>query len=316
MRIGVLQLAARLPRRERLRYLLRLWLNWAWVRPLLGALGGSPFAALLLRDPAILHRARRPYLAAAWPRRRRLAVVISHYRYLARPPLLPLARAVHCGDGLLLASLDASGHELLLHYTPRFGHEGEMTLSLGHPGQARRLASLSFTLDATDPAGPRMRIGCLQSDGGDDTLERIRHFTREHHGMRPKPLLIWAARRLAARLQLAQVCGIRDAAHVYRHPHYRRCQGAQLHSSYDELWQGAGGTARGAWFELSPGEERRDAAAIPARKRAQYTRRYAWLDALAEQMDCALAALQRTPSPRLPAAPGHAAGPLAAMAES
>ena len=36
MRIGAWQLAARQPQvRERFRYLLRLWLNWLWVRPLL-----------------------------------------------------------------------------------------------------------------------------------------------------------------------------------------------------------------------------------------------------------------------------------------
>jgi uncharacterized protein VirK/YbjX len=300
MGTGLLRIAARLPLRERLRYLARLWLNWPWVWPLLQQLRRSPFATLLLHDPAILNRARRPYLAASWPRHRRLAVVGSHYRFLARQP--GLAGAVYCGDGLLLARLDSGegAHELLLHYTPRFGHEGEMTLSLGHPGEARKLASLSFTIDATCTLHPCMRIGCIQSDGGDDTLDLIRGFTREHHGMRPKPLLIWAARQLAARLRLHRVCGIRDDHHVYRHPHYRHSQGARMHSRYDELWQEAGGAARGEWYELACGEDRRDTASIPSRKRALYARRYAWLDNLATQMDCAITGPRRSQPPRAP----------------
>ena len=317
MRIGAWQLAARQPQvRERFRYLLRLWLNWLWVRPLLRLLSNSAFAPLLLKDPMILHRARRPYLAASWPRRRRLDVVMSHYRFLLRLPLRGLAGAVYLGDGLLLANLGPGdeGHELVLGYTPRFGHEGEMTLSLGRAGETRKLASLSFTIDATDPGLPRMRVGCIQSDGGDDTLELIRDFTRLHHGMRPKALLIWAARVLAQRLRLALVDGIGDAHHVYRHPHYRRSQGAKLLSSYDELWQDAGGVARGEWFELAPGDQRRETADIPAKKRAQYKRRFAWMDALAAQLDHAVGPRVAPPLPfaaRTPPLPGRVALPAA-----
>ncbi len=291
MGIGAWQLAARQPGLcERCRYLVRLWLSWVWVRPLLDLLSDSIFRPLLLKDPMILHRARRPYLAASWPRRQRLRVVLSHYRFLTRHSLRNLVGTVYLGDGLLLGRLGAedSGHELVLSYTPRFGHEGEMTLSLGRPGEARKLASLSFTIDATDPRRPLMRIGCVQSDGGDDTLGLIRDFTRLHHGMRPKALLIWVARVLAARLHLAQVVGIRDGHHVYRHPHYRRSQGAKLLCRYDELWEDAGGIAQGEWFALEPGDLRRDLTSIPSRKRAQYQRRFAWMDALAAQIDHAL----------------------------
>jgi len=292
---------------ERCRYLVRLWLNWIWVRPLLRLLADSSLRPLLLKDPMILHRARRPYLASSWSRRQRLRVVMSHYRLLLRPSLRGLMGAVYLGDGLLLANLAPGdeGHELVLGYTPRFGHEGEMTLSLGRAGEARKLASLSFTIDATNPHLPCMRIGCIQSDGGEDTLELIRDFTRLHHGMRPKALLVWAARVLAKRLGLARVDGVSDVHHVYRHPHYRHSQGAKLLSCYDELWQDAGGITRGEWFELAPGDQRRDIASIPAKKRAQYKRRFAWMDALAAQLDHALGPLERAtparPSTRIAA---------------
>jgi len=315
--IGAWQLAARQPGlRERCRYLVRLWLNWIWVKPLLNLISDSVLRPLLWKDPMILHRARRPYLAAGWSRRQRLQVVMSHYRFLMRHPLRSLAGAVYLGDGLLLANLGPGdeGHELVLGYSPRFGHEGEMTLSLGRAGEARKLASLSFTIDATDQPLPRMCIGCIQSDGGEDTLGLIRDFTRLHHGMRPKALLIWAARVLAQRLQLARVEGIGDAHHVYRHPHYSHSQGAKLLSSYDELWQDAGGLARGEWFELTPGDQRREIETIPAKKRAQYKRRFAWLDTLVTQLDHALGPLDRIAplrpvAARTAPAPGWAALP-------
>ncbi|MDR3416278.1 MAG: DUF535 family protein [Nevskia sp.] len=307
MSIRVWELSARIPRRkERLRYAARIWLCWPWVAPLLRLLAGSPLEPLLRRDPMILHRARRPYLSSSWSRARRLQAVVGHYRFVMQHLGTAFVVPVYLRDGLFLAGLDKSerGYELFLSYEPRFGNEGEITLSLRRRADRRRLCSLTFTIDPSGPGGLALRIGCIHADNGADTLELIRDFTRDYHGMRPKALLLWASRQLADRLGAHSVMGIRDSRHVYQHGHYARSYGGHVRCSYEELWLEAGGSAYGDWIEMSATTPPREPGDIPARKRARYARRYHWLNAMATDLRRSIDAV----TPRIAPAYGTAAG--------
>jgi uncharacterized protein VirK/YbjX len=74
------------------------------------------------------------------------------------------------------------------------------------------------------------------------------------------------------------------------------CPGAQIFSSYDTAWIECGGfPVDDAFFEMSPHLTQRPAKDTASRKRAQYRRRYAKIDAIAQQIGDALA---QAPRPR------------------
>jgi uncharacterized protein len=94
---------------------------------------------------------------------------------------------------------------------------------------------------------------------------------------------VTAFRLLCGSLGVTHILAISDAKRICSNS-YRR-PGEQIFSSYDSAWIECGAVPRDdAFFELSPRLTQRPAKDIPSRKRAQYRRRYAMLNAIAQQI--------------------------------
>jgi uncharacterized protein len=252
------------------------------------------------RQPSLLANVIHPYLNVDWRFDQKLDAISGHYKLLTgRLAILHLPPHA----SIVLADLgDAT--QIRLHKSPYFDHEGELTVSLFTSYQ--RVYSLTFTL-AEIGAELVAYAGGLQGLRSSKAVEIYRSLTHHMCGLRPRDLLVTAFRLLCGSLGIARILAISDSKRIcskYRSP------GGQVLSSYESAWTECGGLPiNDAFFELSPRITRRSASDIPSRKRAQYRRRYAMLDAVAQQIDDAVGGVPRDRSPPATGEPsvGHVA---------
>jgi uncharacterized protein len=271
---------APMTRRAQTMYLLRCAVHFGALREWFGDATNPALQEELLRRPSLIGCIRRPYMNGAWPVERKMEAIRQHYLLLSQE----FAFLRFCPEAAAgLACLD-EGLEIRLDKAPWFEHEGEITINL-FKGDAR-LYSLVFTLGA--PAGRRVAyVGALQGFGNAEALATYRELTHRLHGLRPRDLLITAFRHLCVALDVERILAAGDGASVSRSAYFRKT--VTVHAKYDEAWAENGGTlAEEGFFALDPHFKPRDAAEIPSRKRAQYRRRYEFLEALRQQIDASV----------------------------
>jgi uncharacterized protein len=230
----------------------------------------------LAQRPSLIMCVIHPYLNADWRFEQRLEKISEHYRLLngrlGSLRFIPPA---------FIALADVGGDiQIRLHKYVYTEHEGELTISLYRGDQ--RLYSLTFTLGQI--GGQLVAyVGALQGLGGSEALEIYRSLTHRMHGLRTRDLLVTAFRLLCCSLGVARILAISDRKRICSNSYHN--SGTQTFSSFDNAWIECGGVAvDDAFFELSPRLVQRAAEDTPSRKRAQYRRRYAMIDAMAQQI--------------------------------
>uniref|UniRef100_UPI002931BE1D VirK/YbjX family protein n=1 Tax=Clavibacter michiganensis TaxID=28447 RepID=UPI002931BE1D len=128
-------------------------------------------------------------------------------------------------------------------------------------------------------------IGGLQGPRKHISSDVIRDATKAAHGVFPKRLLMEAVFILAAQCGVQAITAVGDTTHVFRSLRYRHSKGDKFFASYGEFWLALGGEMRGdELFTLPLSMARKDLEEIASKKRAEYRRRYALLDTLAQQV--------------------------------
>ncbi len=235
--------------------------------------------------PSLMACVIHPYLNVDWRFDQKLDMISRHYKLLngrlgaLRFP--PLA-------SIILADL-GSATQIRLHKSLFFEHEGEMTVSLLKSDQ--RLYSLTFTLGQFG-AELTAYVGGLQGHRSPKAVEIYRSLTRTMHGLRPRDLLVAAFRLMCGAVGVARILAISDQKRICSNSYH--CPREQIFSSFDRAWIECGGVRMDdAFFELSPCLTQRSAEDIPPRKRAQYRRRYAMVDSIAQQIGDVVSHAQR-----------------------
>jgi len=261
---------------------LEIWANWYEF------LETSPFGRIANFYPRIYEKPFRPYLHKDLDSRERCRLLLQHYGFLAKHAPVGLVDAVLTNQPFLLneQSLGELEQPLVVNltYAKHMQQEGELTLSVGPLAsldsfqQHAWIASLTFIV-RPGSAGWEIAVGGVQGGHAETGKEDAKTATRVFHGLRPKHLLIHVLREIAACWGIARIYGISNAAHSLTRKRY---QGRiTIKSSYDELWDEAGGQPDGYGYYLLPlHQARRAMESIPSRKRAQYQRRYRLLDAI------------------------------------
>jgi uncharacterized protein VirK/YbjX len=230
----------------------------------------------LAQRPSLIMCAIHPYLNADWRFEQKLEKISEHYRLLNGR--LGILRFI---PPALIVLADVGGDiQIRLHKYAYTEHEGELTISLYRGDQ--RLYSLTFTLGQIG-AQLVAYAGALQGLGSSEALEIYRSLTHRMHGLRPRDLLVTAFRLLCCSLGVARILAISDRKRICSNSYHN--SGTQIFSSFDNAWIECGGVAADdAFFELSPRVVQRAVKDIPSRKRAQYRRRYAMIDAIAQHI--------------------------------
>jgi uncharacterized protein VirK/YbjX len=254
-----------------------------------GDLRNSALQETLALRPSLMACVIHPYLNVDWRFDQKLDAISGHYKLLSGR-----LRVLHFlpPASIVLADLE-DATQILLHQCLLFEHEGELTISLFKSD--RRIYSLTFMLGQIG-AELTAYAGGLQGIRSPEAIEMYRSLTHQMHGLRPRDLLVTAFRLLCGSLGVARVLAISDSKRICSNSYH--CPGEQIYSSYDSAWSECGGVPMNdAFFELSPHLTQRFAKDIPSRKRAQYRRRYAMVDAIEQQIGSTVAQLPRIRAP-------------------
>ena len=248
----------------------------------------------------------RSYLSARWGLIRRTKVMRETYSFvLWRGGAVREALLQKEGEGVVLASValgDLGPAELCMGFDNRFRKEGEFAITLRCPEQGGRISSLSFALE-WQRSGLVMYAGCVQGrPEGDDGF--MKALQKAMHGLRPKALVVFAAQEVARALGAREFLGAGNSIQVHRRKHLIHLPWVhELTFDYNTFWEELGGhPALDGWFYLPRKARRRTREEIKPNKRTLYTRRYALMDDLADQIKTAMA--QAAPPPGTSEAPG------------
>lgn len=251
---------------------------------LLNGLTRLPRTAMLLQaQPCLPCRLHRPWLMAPGLRRSQaLDALFFHYQQMDKT-LPPSAMQDYLSpQGWTLAFLegkDGDSYRMTLSADCDLDKEGEATLTL-YDEQHIALAQLTFTLCRWDGI-TTLFIGGLQGAKARLGHSHIQKATRQCHGLFPKRLVLEAARQLALRLGARQILAVSNHTHIYRSWRYRLSKRSVFLADYDAFWREMGGEpGQDGHFLLPLTTLRRPLAEIPSKKRAEYRRRYALLDAM------------------------------------
>jgi uncharacterized protein len=253
--------------------------------------GNPALQETLALRPSLMACIIHPYLNVDWQFDQKLDAISGHYKLLTgRLGILHFAPPA----SIILADLlDAT--QIRLHKSLFFDHEGELTVSLFKGDE--RLYSLTFMLGQIG-AELVAYAGGLQGLRSPEAIEIYHSMTRGMHGLRPRDLLVTAFRLLCGSLGIARILAISDRKRICSNSYH--CPGDQIFLSYDSAWIECGGIPLDdAFFALSPRLTQRSAKDIPTRKRAQYRRRYAMVDAIEQQIGDAVAQAPRVQCPVL-----------------
>jgi hypothetical protein len=290
--------------RHRAKFILRAWTQPSLTNVWLSRLVQPDLAPLWAIRPRLATKLQRPYVSSAWGAPERFGALLGHYDLLPRL-LAPAALQAVYAEGLDLVRLvnSTTGRALTLRlfYQDQFEKEGELTLAVSDDASGLTLAGLTFCL-ARNEGRPLAIIGGLQANPDPRVRGLIHDVAKEMHGLRPKAFALWALQQLAVAWGLAQLQGVPDAQHIYRHRHKRR----EIAASYDEFWRESDGRQLpGGGWELPVQPRTRSREELKASRRKQHERRYALLGSLQTEFFTTLRDLAPGPQPGrpLPAGP-------------
>lgn len=245
----------------------------------------SNLNVLLERQPRLPVRLHRPYLAVNFNRQAIPGALRYHYTLLSEIMSPEELKTYLNTQALPLAKIEGkNGETFTLELTIQINldKEGESTILMRN-NNGDVLAEMTFTLLSWQ--GKRtLFIGGLQ--GGTRTLphEAIQNATKSCHGLFPKRLVMEAVCRFAERSQATQILAVSNEVHIFRHERYQD-KNKNILSDYDTFWAAVGGECdKEGYFHIPIHIARKDESEIASKKRAEYRRRYALLDALQQQI--------------------------------
>lgn len=239
----------------------------------------------LQRYPLIEGAMYWPYINHTWTVKKKFQVIDTHYRILGHLSST-LSDATFVDKLLVSCEEEYPELKLVLEKAPWFLREGEIVLSI-FVG-VDRVYSVAFTLGEED--GQRIiYVGALQGRSIDNAMEIYRSLTHALHGMRPRDFLMSALKMLCPYIGVERIWGIANGCRQHHGKYFSGSHKEKLLADYDEVWKEHDGIdMKNCFYAIPATVTYREASEIPARKRANYKRRYAMLDKLAVNIDNAL----------------------------
>ncbi|MYM58682.1 DUF535 domain-containing protein [Vibrio sp. OCN044] len=245
------------------------------------------FRPIKEHHPRIFEKPLKPYVCLNWRPRQRAVKIHEHFQALYQMYGSNITY-FYTGDGWrLIDILDCS---LFLCSGPE--REGSLALKLVDP-IGRDLFTLAFNISTTPKR--EIYIGALQgpSEQITDRGEVIKSLTRGMHGLRPKALMLEVLLILAKEWDIDTLYGITNKGHVYQALRYTGSKRSSISYQYGELWSEYGGKQVSKYmYDIPLNPIRKDPSTLNKNKRRLYTKRYAWLDKVKEDVCCQLSGIQ------------------------
>lgn len=238
-------------------------------------------------QPGVLKKIYRPYLSARLNCEQRLAVLTSHYEFIAKRGLgtIVLRAALRPVRLAEISGKSGSLYQLELVGMGQMEREGELVLQLLSDGVV--IYSVAFTFVA-DGVTPLIAIGCLQGGRSDRALQQISFATRDLFGLRPKSLMARLVQQIGREFGCGNLLLVGNANRVM----HQQIRKGRVSADYDETWNELGAKAKDDGDYLLPCAELTtpDLAAIASSKRSAAKKRFALLASTAHDVCRALQA--------------------------
>jgi hypothetical protein len=223
-------------------------------------LGVAPPPARVLAKPV------RSYVHSGFSPRRRLSLLLEHYRWLQSLFTREFVTQICAGEALAAVVLRGRREEygifVAASVVATMQREGELAFYFAKRPDGEKLCRISLCLAKVD-GELALVVGGIQGPQSVHKREIIT-ATRDLYGLRPKDATFLAVRAMAQALRVRTVHTVCDGNHVLR-----RLQDKTKLSSYDDYWRERGGEAGGPFgFVFGPldpiaaSDDRRDAAKL------------------------------------------------------
>lgn len=254
---------------------------------LLARLATQPHLMQILNvQPGLPCRLHRPWLSTHITAQQTIDALCWHYQQLLDQLPDNMAKGYLSHQGTLLTTIngkDDQQYSIRLCADAMQDKEGEATLTFNDENNTV-LAELTFTLCQYQGVNTFF-IGGLQGAKADVPHQLIQAATKACHGLFPKRLVVDALLTLGSLLSVEHVRAVSNETHIYRSLRYRRKKRDKLHADYNSFWESLGATADARQDYVLPLTlARKTMEEIASKKRAEYRRRYALLDALQQQI--------------------------------
>lgn len=220
----------------------------------------------------------RPYVHKNWTIQKRLEVVEQHYQALQGKGQLFIfsnkqyINLIQLGPEFLSLRVVVDKPGWMLN-------EGEFAVSLFY--QIHRIYTATCLI-MQDGEHRSLVIGTVQGWNNPDAKQVYVDITHHIFGLMPRKLLIHVVQIIAKNLGCASIYGVSDACHKSKH---RLSHATGKINTIDQIWQEHSGQLNAdGFYVFSSDIQQRDPAEIPSRKRAQYRRRYEFINQIQQQI--------------------------------
>ena len=238
--------------------------------------------ALYARNPFPLEQATRAFFYAGSTVNTRVKLIQEHYAYLEQklePPSF-----VSLGYDTAYEIWRAPETDMTWHAYLKFesGQRKEGLLSVMMDVDGEHLYQIIFWIEQRD-GQPTLVIGAMQGPNTENAQDFVREMTKRAHRFRTKNLILYITQAVARALGIKRILAVSNAGY-YANNHVRLDR--KLKTDFGAFWEEVGGweTDEHRFYELPLVYPRKTMEEVPTRKRAVYRRRFAFLDAVDEEI--------------------------------
>ena len=238
--------------------------------------------ALYARNPFPMEQATRAFFYAGSTVNTRVKLIQEHYAYLEQK--IEPASFVALGYDTAYEIWRAPETDMTWHAYLKFesGQRKEGLLSVMMDVDGEHLYQIIFWIEQRD-GQPTLVIGAMQGPNTENAQDFVREMTKRAHRFRTKNLILYMTQAVARALGIKRMLAVSNAGY-YANNHVRLDR--KLKTDFGAFWEEVGGweTDDHRFYELPLVYPRKTMEEVPTRKRAVYRRRFAFLDAIDEEI--------------------------------
>ena len=270
----------------RSKFILRARIYYPYFRQFQRGIDSSFLQLLLQQDVRFLGKIFRPYLHMGNGIARRTKLVVGHYRFISQCLPAHTGLAIYeKSQGIEVTKFTVGEDEYrvtLGYYAPNH-KEGDLCMKL-LDAKGNLFYSITFSIFDDAVTGRTITVGGIQGPkSGLEVNDKIKYFTKQHFGQRPKDLMVKILTIIANVWDVKQLLLVTSEAHMYTAKRYSGND--KVKTNYNNHWESLGATKYNKnLYQLDLLEVRKSPEDLKRSKRAMYRKRYEWLDELKQEI--------------------------------
>lgn len=226
-----------------------------------------------------------PYIHNDWGVKTRLDSIATHYEILSN--IHPKLTSISTLTSLVIADFEhvSPGVTIVIDHAPWFLREGELVINIFQ--NDLRIASMAFSL-TVDTSNNQLGafIGAVQGIHAgvpaQQSLNIFKDLTKDFQGLRPRTLLLEVLKVLLIKLGIEKIFAVSEEHRHHNHTYFRQDKNLEVKMDYNTFWEEHHGRLINSigFYEIPKEAAIKDISEIASKKRAQYKRRYAFLESL------------------------------------